>query len=60
VILVIDATVTGPDGATMAGSVAVTVSDPPVPEDQPRPAASLDNLRRRQRAQALRGGISRA
>ena len=58
-ILTIDATVTGPDGA-MTGSVAVTVSEPPAPEAQPGPPGGLDNLRMRQRAQALRGGISRA
>lgn len=58
-ILTIDAAVTGPDGV-MTGSVAVTVTEPPAQEEQARPSAALDSLRMRQRAQALRGGTSRA
>ena len=56
-ILVIDVTVTGPDGV-MTGSAAVTVNEPTAPPAQA--ASELANLRMRQRAQAMRGGISRA
>jgi hypothetical protein len=61
VILVIDATVTGPDGV-LTGSVAVTVNAP-APEQAPpaAPAAQpradpgdLENRRLQQRSQALR------
>lgn len=57
-ILTIDATVTGPDGTIMTGSTAVTVNEPPA--STAREQADLTTLRMRQRAQALRGGMSRA
>ena len=57
-ILTIDATVTGPDGTVMTGSTAVTVNEPPAARGGEQ--ADLATLRMRQRAQALRGGMSRA
>jgi alpha/beta superfamily hydrolase len=63
VILQIDVTVTGPDGV-MTGSTAVAVNEPTAPAvilpAQAQPPGDLANLRMRQRAQALRGGVSRA
>lgn len=63
-ILQIDATVTGPDGVS-TGSVAVTVVTPAArQESRPEPPApsraDLENLRMRQRSQALRWGANRA
>lgn len=63
-ILVIDATVSGPDWVA-TGSAAVTVSTP-APAQEPSPPASvvpsaeLANLRMRQRWQALRWGANPA
>lgn len=63
-ILQIDATVTGPDFVA-TGSVAVTVITPaarqePQPAPPARSNAELENLRMRQRSQALRWGANRA
>lgn len=57
-ILTIDVTVTGPD-EVMTGSVAVTVSEPPA-DASPAQGTGDANLQMRQRAQVMRGGISRA